>query len=599
MSSALRESDLRPYQTHFLFSSPKVLDANAVSGLFNSLEELLNLGIDDSAEYAKPEHRRTPRSFGGARIGWLVYCRKVPVTWASSARAPRNEEHHWLALAARGALVSLVVTEGAFATRVHRAVANHLSWAQLSRVPAEKLEAALVRGSAKTLWLSGIHRSVATKADSKVLMGRDLEASLDALGDQTYHYTSTRCEGPHDAFTTSSVGVTPRQSKVWLGPTSHWEAFTANSERLLELLDSKINAAAPYPILARPRNSLIGVSQAFDVGLERAELDLDSSNAQSVRLQELVQSANWSVTATTGANCEIDFGIGSATHKVAIEVKLDGDQVIHEPKLLASSDDDQAKDVLQLCGRRDIVKIYYESAHTYSDGLIFHVMTRDIPFLVKGEDFSGFDVSKEKPLSVKKGGKETLDLKRIGDPNDDSLFTWIYRRYRSGWLWCDDGSGEMADFLHLTSDQGKGKKTLSFIHAKGAHSKSPERQISVSAYEVVCAQALKNLRYLERKDLDASLMHKISIDKIGRCWKDGKPQGVNSPAFQRALAGVKYSDLSHEVVVVQPHVRVSLLKKASAATGNNRPATLLYTLLHGIDADVRRMGAKFEVVVDR
>jgi hypothetical protein len=161
-------------------------------------------------------------------------------------------------------------------------------------------------------------------------------------------------------------------------------------------------------------------------------------------------------------------------------------------------------------------------------------------------------------------------LKRIGNPSDDSLFTWIYRRCLSGWLWCDDGSGELADFLHLTPDKGKGKRTLSFIHAKGAHSKSPDRKISVSAYEVVCAQALKNLRYLERKDFDASLLHKISIDKIGRCWKDGKPQGVKSPEFQRALAGVKYSALSHEVVVVQPHVRLSLLKKPSATAGNNR-----------------------------
>src|SRR6202008_924561 len=100
--------------------------------------------------------------------------RSVTVSWAIGPHAPRNVDHHWAALVVRGKYVSLVTTEPSLAARLHRVTAIHAAWRRLSPVADEKLEAALVKGSSKTLWLSGIHRSVPTKADSKVLMGRDL-----------------------------------------------------------------------------------------------------------------------------------------------------------------------------------------------------------------------------------------------------------------------------------------------------------------------------------------------------------------------------------------------------------------------------------------
>jgi hypothetical protein len=176
------------------------------------------------------------------------------------------------------------------------------------------------------------------------------------------------------------------------------------------------------------------------------------------------------------------------------------------------------------------------------------------------------------------------------------LFTWVWKHRKKGWLWCDDGSGEIADFIHLDP----GKSVLSLIHVKAANSDSPQRGISVSAYEVVCSQALKNLRYTERSELEIPLKEKLmrTESKIQRGWLNGKPLPLGSTALWSAIRGVKYSQLKHRVIVVQPHVRKSSLPpNPSANTSSARQARLLYTLLHGIDADVRRYSAEFEVIV--
>ena len=99
-----------------------------------------------------------------------------------------------------------------------------------------------------------------------------------------------------------------------------------------------------------------------------------------------------------------------------------------------------------------------------------------------------------------------------------SLFCWIKNCWNvnrdsgnSGWLACDDGSGELADFIHLDEHQG----TLSLIHIKGASTSSPTRGISVGAYEVVVSQAIKNLRHLDRFYLAEGL--RLGLERnIGR-----------------------------------------------------------------------------------
>jgi len=182
---------------------------------------------------AKADARRIDKD---ELLGWLHYNRKVGVRWATGPAAPKDLENHLVVMVSRSALLTVVANDKSLASRLARSGSTK-EWSKLKRLESRQLEKALVAGKTRTLWLSGIHRSVAIKPDSKVLIGQDVEASLDALGDQTYQYTSTRCEGPTD-LPASFVGVTPRMAKVWLGPSADWEVFIANSQELLRLVES-------------------------------------------------------------------------------------------------------------------------------------------------------------------------------------------------------------------------------------------------------------------------------------------------------------------------------------------------------------------------
>jgi hypothetical protein len=125
-------------------------------------------------------------------------------------------------------------------------------------------------------------------------------------------------------------------------------------------------------------------------------------------------------------------------------------------------------------------------------------------------DFDDYVITKEKP-------KES-DFPTEGDhiewDDDPSLFNWVYENWPPdeepwegaprGWLACDDGNMEVADFVHFTTKEDE-SSLLSLIHVKGAGSDSSGREISVSQYEKVTAQAVKHLRVLDYKRLGAGL----------------------------------------------------------------------------------------------
>jgi hypothetical protein len=136
------------------------------------------------------------------------------------------------------------------------------------------------------------------------------------------------------------------------------------------------------------------------------------------------------------------------------------------------------------------VKIYYDSGHTLAKGRFYENGFNDQPFDWRFEPMAGFSIDREKPLIGR-----ALGIAGIGRVQDKSLFGLVvHQLFHMGWLVCDDGSMELADFIHID----EATRTITLVHAKGSGSTSPTREVSVWDYEVVVSQAVKNLRHLHR-----------------------------------------------------------------------------------------------------
>jgi len=149
-------------------------------------------------------------------------------------------------------------------------------------------------------------------------------------------------------------------------------------------------------------------------------------------------------------------------------------------------------------------------------------------------------------VAGKPAGDGIVMHQNIGQPGDTSIFGWVVQNIGPGWLICDDGAGEVADFVHLAPDN-----TLTLVPVKAAHSESLHRQVSASAYEVVVGQATKNIGFLNGDELHARLS--LAQTATRATWHDGVRQADRS-GFLAALAAHPHS-AAFGVKIVQPHLR--------------------------------------------
>jgi len=156
----------------------------------------------------------------------------------------------------------------------------------------------------------------------------------------------------------------------------------------------------------------------------------------------------------------------------------------------------------------------------------------------------------------------------IGDDGDRSLFAWVVERCATGWLVCDDGAGEVADFLHLVDG------TLTAIHVKGAHNASPDRHVAATAFQEVVAQAVKSLRLLGTD----SLVDRFSIPRIARpaAWLEGT-RVADLSGFVTELKA-RTARNKTRVLIVQPHLLRSVHDAARAAAEAGTPTRDLRSL---------------------
>jgi len=525
----------------------------------------------------------------GVRLQAMWYKRTLKPAWTSAAEFVDVQHHLVIALVRKGHL-ALHISDPKIKGPLRAALIGDvdadapLTW--LSPISRSTMAAAfLENGQARTLWLSGVHRRSATKADAKILAGQDLDYSLDPFDDQSFYWSAARSR---NAALEVTVGVSPKASRVWLAKANSIEGFAASAALLINAVAAaKQETAEPFRFLATPVLALdpAKVKGGYDLSilppdmLDDGDEDADTVNADAA----LVIASNLVVEAADGSNLSVSVEMnGSAIGALSLEVRLTRDGKVKfkvsDPKP-AGVDDDAFNRIKTLLGRGVGVNIRYDSGHSVSDRQVFALRMPRIAFShFEAEDFSGYAVKQEKPR----------DLKNIG--NEKSLFCWVQNTHR-GWLACDDGANEKADFIHL--DVSGAKPILSLIHVKGAKSDSTGRKLSVAAYEVVTGQAIKNLQWLDKQALAKGLSQAVRATNYW--WKDGEPVGKD--ALVEAIENLG-DDYVRRVVVVQPHVTEAARTKAEAAkTGVNRlRLDQLSTLLASAWRSCNGLGAEFKVI---
>ncbi len=474
---------------------------------------------------------------------------------------------------------------------------------RIEPTPAARLSASLIaEREARTLWLSGTHRRTTSKADNKVLSGLDLRYALDPLGDQSYFFTAARstCELPGEDPRTT-IGVAPRKSSVWLSTARSWQEHRDTAAAILTAIQAPDDRTEPpLPVLATSAPAgvtLADLGQPYDAAFIPPELLEDIHAAENRELLERL--ARYVLSAIVRDEKLVLTGSGA---DAAIEVTLDVDlrdagtmrwQVdsVHTPEPADDATSAMADDVRHAINRYPgWLKIWFESGYTLADRSLFLIRHRDVPFTGwHWANFDGYDVTKEKP--------DPLAAENIGQ--DDSLFCWVANQVTfpwaasRGWLASNDGSMEIADFIHVDD----ANRVLTLVHVKGANSGSKGRRVSVSAYEIVVGQAVKNLRHVDQELLSGGFLDALDRRLQAAVWRDGEFLGSRGrDPMKRAIQDLG-SGYARQVVVVQPHVREQSLARARTSAGSQAlVAKHLDTLLLGARASCLAVGAEFMVV---
>lgn len=450
-----------------------------------------------------------------------------------------------------------------------------------------------------TLWLLGIHGKDNYRAGNKVLGGGGVVDTLDPLLDQSYMMSAARTKVDLDNRSIS-IGVNPSKSSIWRGGCKTWMDFEGRVFEILAALENcHIRKDDPISFLSFPISSCSDAKGAYDFSIiDPAFLPEDTAVMKTRLLHKLWPL--YDVTVEDGVtDNSIIFDVFCNEVRVGF-LTLKYKVVSSRVKFEISSENPEKgctknlKDFSRIFSHPDLFKIWFDSGHAIVGGRLFKTGYTDVRYdgFIWG-DFSGYDVKKEKPDDVK--------LEKIG--YDNSLFSWVKDKWTGcwsddseyakkgrgkGWLYCDDGSGEKADFIHLVEFDGM--YYLSLIHVKSAKSNSSNRKISVGAHDVVINQAVKNIRYCVRKNLYNDLKLRESIAQKKHCWLDGSEK--DSKEFIKFLGEINTeSRYQVRVVVVQPHTKEKYYKKADTNVKKQ-----LDVILVSAQSAVRSTGSGFYII---
>lgn len=538
---------------------------------------------------------------GFDEIDAFVLRRDTPPSWAQVDSGYVDIEHQ-LFLALRRRILVGVHCDPAVRDRLLRWIDREPK-PELRRVDHAILQGAFIQGEAKGLWLRGTHARRTTRPDSKTISGQRLQDALNPFEDSSFAMSSARSSLPDDASRTAlrgTVGTTPKSALVWNNQTANFEQFTQVIREALVLVETTLATNSgtdrPLPILIQETQDLSSALGAYDVAV-RAPEDVAAQPDSSQELWEAAAKLEGAILEISGDDTSSSFaltvGFDGASAGVigATPTKISTGVSLRFGLRGAPTDHVAVQEILEALNEgSDLLSIYYRSGHMVETHGIYLPEIRTMPFdNWNFKDFSGYAIKREKPSST----TSTQDIHdAVGLAGDTSLFGWTVENYAEGWLTCDDGAGEIADFIHVHPSG-----VVSLVHVKGAHSDTSLRSVAVGAYEVVVSQASKNLGYMNR-DLLSGQLASSNLEKPA-CWTDGQRVSDRAEILD-ALACTDASD-PFKIVIVQPHVSEVLRKRIKANPGLNSGSerlrmNRLESLLNTARGAAIQLGGEFEVV---
>jgi hypothetical protein len=380
-----------------------------------------------------------------------------------------------------------------------------LRWADAPKTPCKPLLPEILQGTfdgdGKMIWTQGVHRQRASKPNSKAVSGTRLQDAYDAGEDFSYALTAMRLDfvpERSDTVLHGALTVSPEKSHLSSKAMPNFPMFIAATEEALSMIEKSISAESPpeptLPGYATREKDLTKVYGAYDIRIASPEeiyADPEHDQGDHERAQLLRESVLDVSGNMISASAIVDVGRnGSVCGQLVIRPTPTRSGFNLSVGLTGTpTDERRVRAVKNALENGDLVSIYYQSGHAFTARQISKQNLHAPPFAnIRFENFSEYSILHEKPQAL---GNEAIH-EMIGLYGDNSIFAWVVHYFCTGWLICDDGAGEIADFLHLDEDG-----TLSAIHVKAAHNSSPHRKIAVTAFEELVSQAEKNIKRLQ------------------------------------------------------------------------------------------------------
>lgn len=513
-------------------------------------------------------------------------------------------------------------------------------------VTRDEIEFAFVRGNTKSAWLEGLHVPTVLKADRKVLSGPDLRYALDHFGEQTFTYTAAISEfGERNPQAAASrkrsdphrVGVSHSKKTLWTRSTKAFDEFLAEFRTLVALLTNPtaiaVNASdlerPGIPFVARPVTvqTLAQLADGFDIGYEAPttpELELLAGEA-------LDRTRSTDLWSQQGRFVVED----AARRRAAPDSEISADAYYDDQKIATVSfrpirRTDQTVDILHrvisyevrkddpavvaldrsLAKRNTNLTLRYGSGHVVQNGVLYTLQFRDVIFdrwrwtsFPAAADGKPYKLTDEKPTTGK-GKQKVFARDQIGKQH--SLFCYVRNNVAglissdqqpaaSWWLLCDDGAGEIADFIALDTKS----LLVVFIHVK-AWKDGKASTISVTPYSEVMAQAIKNLRSFDQDLLGREIQERTTDANNKLVWRaDGAK--IDREKFVAKLDELRRGAKRH-VLILQPRIHRRAWEKAVHAHRSAQEAgqvgrmRQLSALLSGTESIFQKLGATMAVL---